>query len=385
MSRTARVPRISLLVVSVVPALLGGACPRPNPPPPYPCSGPYSTQAPIFLELPAVRMVFQRDPLTDLGSIVIKGTYDAILAGVAPSAIEARWGNDVWTVVDPAPEGGAFEGVLEGQDAQRGRQTVQVRFANAPGVAASVADVGIGDQMVVAGQSNAVLLFATLTQSLLGASKYSFQVDPLDPNRVHWASDPLHGCPLPLLPSFGSMYPALMDRIIAETGVPILFIAGATANMGIGGLQPGVQPPDPDGWTPLIRSVEDATGQERCPRLMLFFQGESDVGWRTTEEYTDLFLSFDAAFQAEMSCTVPIVIGVIGSIELGGHGTYQEAREIRRALRRLPGTRPHLFAGPETVDLPLSVDGLHFSDAAAPELLERWCAAINASGVLPCH
>ena len=45
------------------------------------------------------------------------------------------------------------------------------------------------------------------------------------------------------------------------------------------------------------------------------------------------------------------------------------------AQRDAAAASPHIGIGPETWDLP-TLDGLHFNDAAAPFLLERWCTAL---------
>jgi hypothetical protein len=200
-------------------------------------------------------------------------------------------------------------------------------------------------------------------------------VDPRDPARVKWASDPLHAC----LPLFGSVYPTLLDRITERTGVPIMFVAGAISGQSIHGLREGGP-----GLVLLLDQLRHATAGQMCPRLMLFLQGESDAAAGMPQsEYVARFLELYDALQGSLWCELPVIVGVIGSIEQGGHGTPEQVEAIRDALRSLPGMRPGLHAGPETSDLPLA-DGLHFGDAAAPALLERWCDAIGASGILPC-
>jgi hypothetical protein len=340
---------------------------------PYPCSLPFDAQQGLFVETPAARMVFQRNA-QNRGDIVVSGSYDVSLAGVAPIAIAARWGGGQWALVDLNPREGRFAGVLPNQDATRGRQPLEVRFANAASVSAVVPDVGIGDLLLVTGQSNAVQWFGTLSASQSGASAYPLFVHPRDPQRVKWAADPLHAC----LPLFGSMYPALLDRVTARTGVPIMFVAGAVSGQSIEALDDGT------GLALLERQLSAATAGQLCPRLVLFLHGETDASaGMPAAEYVARFQALYDALQADLWCDLNVVVGVIGSIELDGHATPANAEAIRDALRSLPGTRPGIFAGPETVDLPLA-DGLHFGDTAGPALLERWCEAIDASGVLPC-
>jgi Carbohydrate esterase, sialic acid-specific acetylesterase len=322
--------------------------------------------------------VFQRDPATDLGTIAIDGFYDAALAGTAPSAIEARWGAAPWQVVDSHPRDGRFGGELPGASVSLGRQPFQARFANAPGIQITVADVGVGDVFVVAGQSNAELWLTTRTASALGASAYRLGTDPHDPERVIWADDPLTQC------SFfrpGSVYPALMDRMTAANDVPVMFIAGARPDTRIADFQPGTV-----GWTPLVQNIADGTASRMNPRFVLWLQGESDVGRLTTAQFRALSLSFFDALQAELAQPIPILVGVIGNIEdgipvaAGGRGTFAEAEAIRAAQRALPSQRPgELLAGADTTGLPFGPDGVHFDDAAAPGLLDRWCEAIDGA------
>jgi hypothetical protein len=371
--------RRALVATCVGACLLGGVCGRVIlPVDPTPCSPPTSTAGAIFLVDPAARFVFQRDPATDLGTIVIHGFYDAALAGAEPSAIEARWGAGPWEVVDPDPSDGEFHGELSGADAFSGRQSVEVRFANVPAVHLSVDDVGVGDVFVVAGQSNAELWLTTRSVSALDASAYRLGTDPHDPARVIWAQDPLTQCSL-FRP--GSVYPALMDRLIAANGVPVMFVAGARPDTRIADFQPGTV-----GWIPLIQNVADGTAGRMNPRFVLWLQGESDVGFLTKAQYRALSLSFFDALEVELAEPMPILVGVIGNVEngipaaQGGRGTFAEAEAIRDVQRDLPSRRPaQLLAGADTTGLPLAPDGVHFDDAAAPGLLDRWCDAIDAA------
>ncbi len=93
--------------------------------------------------------MFQRDG-ADLADILITGTYTG-----GPTAIEARWSGGTWTTIDASPNDGVYLGILENQSAGQG--TLEVRFANEIGRAASRAHVGIGDVFVISGPGYVVV------------------------------------------------------------------------------------------------------------------------------------------------------------------------------------------------------------------------------------
>jgi len=100
----------------------------------------------IGVNTPVAWQVLQRDG-SDQADIAITGWYSG-----SPTSIEARFAGGDWTEIDGSPSGGRFSGTLAGQS---GQGTLEVRFANDTGKSTSVANVGIGDIFVVAGQSNA--------------------------------------------------------------------------------------------------------------------------------------------------------------------------------------------------------------------------------------
>lgn len=353
--------RVTLLLLGA--GLLAGAnCAAPDP---YRCSAPFSSDGPLQLQWPRARMVYQQHG--GVGAILLRGWYDG-----APTAIEARWNGGPWRVIDPQPRFGVFKGSLPDQPIGRG--LLEVRFQNDPAASTAVADVGVGNVLVLGGQSNMVMWLDTLSASQRGASALPQLVSPFDPQGIKWAVDPIHQC----VPPVGSIWPGFGDRVIDGTGAPVMFIATAVSSTGL------VVPPDwrpgSQHWWDMIEQVYEGTAGQMCPAAMLWLQGEADaLHGVASDVYEGALVSFAEAFEKNMHCEVPIVVGVIGSIEDSGTVLARFADGIRAAQRAAPLASPHLRPGPETQDLPLN--GVHFSDAAAPALIERWCAAIASLGL----
>ncbi len=379
-------PIVAALLLPTSIACLALRCPPPVVLKPYPCSGTFVLSSPLVVEMPRARMVFQYDAQTGTGSIPVRGRYTG-----SPTAIEARMGSDPWIVVDAQPTGGTFAGVLH--DEPIGRAPLQVRFAGDAGTTVSVADVGVGNVVVIAGQSNAVMMMATRHMTASGVSSLPdpSEHEPDDPDLAQWANDPIQTC----FPATGSVWPELGDRLVAAMGgVPLMFVGTARSGTGL------VDPPDwrvPDGavWNAALSQIDFATGGQRCPALVLWFQGESDAGQHVSQAgYEAGLVGLGDALQAQFTCAdgapVPIVVGVIGAIDQNlsqpGSITPAQVAEIQNAQRRAPLLRSYFHSGPDTADIaqfPLST--LHFTDAAYPALLDAWCDSIDETGALPCH
>jgi hypothetical protein len=137
-----------------------------------------------------------------------------------------------------------------------------------------------------------------------------------------------------------------------------------------------------------------ATGGQRCPAALLWFQGESDAGQQVSQAiYEQGLVDFGDALEASFHCAnaaaVPIVVGVIGAIDQNtsqpGALTPAQVAEIQSAQRNAPSLRPYFRPGPDTADgVQFPISTLHFTDAAYPALLEAWCQSVAGVGGLAC-
>jgi hypothetical protein len=293
-----------------------------------------------------------------VADIPIRGFYDA--ASFPSAAIEAQWGGGAWTVIDATPDAGVFEGRLSGMPV--GWNRLVVRIQGGP-VLYDIPDVGVGDVFVIAGQSNAVMLTQTLRTSVHKSSTLSL-VPPPGRLFTHTA-DPLHDP----AQNWGSVWPLLADAISASTGVPVMFVATAEPATGL------VTPPEWQGfyWNRMIQNVSVATSGQMCVRAVLWHQGERDALMGvSTSAYRAALESFAERLQRYMSCRTPVVSAVIGPFAAL---SAERLEAIRRAQRDAALSSSVILPGPETADLP-TIDGLHFGDAAVPDLLERWCSSL---------
>jgi hypothetical protein len=165
--------------------------------------------------------------------------------------------------------------------------------------------------------------------------------------------------------------------VIAGTGgVPLSFVATAVDGSGL--VVGGQWLPGGAEFESMRAQVDVATAGQLCPVALLWLQGETDAMWGISHDaYRDGLLAFAAGVEDAMACRVPIVAGVIGSIEDEYWTVPEEADAIRQATLDAIDASPDLYEGPWTADLPLSLS--HFHDDAAPALLDRWCTAIASA------
>ena len=352
-------------VAVLLASLATAACPEVAPPPdPTGCSQPFTQSGPIALAWPRPRMVFQQHG--GRGDVRVAGR----LVGIAPGAVVARAGRSVWQRIE-SDATGAFDGAVPG--VPTGWSSVEVRLARDPSVRASVAQVGVGNVVVLAGQSNMVMQLETRHATTLGATVLGQRRDPDDPNAFAPASDPLHDC----AQTTGSIWPELADRVIADTGgTPLAFVATAVAWTGL--VADGAWLPGGGAFEAMRAQVDTATAGQRCPAALLWLQGETDAFRGVShDDYRDGLLAFAAGVEDAMACRVPIVAGVIGRVEEDVWTPAAAAEAIRQATLDALDASPDLYPGPWTYDLP--IHALHFTDEAAGPLLDRWCAAVGAA------
>jgi hypothetical protein len=224
------------------------------------------TTGTVVITTPTQYRTFQRTtdgslagtPGGTTGSISITGTYTG-----SPTAIEASFNGGAYVTIDAAPAGGTYSATLTGQTAGQG--TLTVRFTNDTSVSATVADVGIGDVVLIVGQSNAEgrltaaqsYSHATLKGTMFaqGASAWANLADPTDSGT-----------------SNGSYWPLLATEWMTDQSVPVAFITGAAGGSGLvdGAWQPG-------GANYITATGRVTTSGVNSVRLVIKYQGETDA------------------------------------------------------------------------------------------------------------
>jgi len=329
------------------------------------CSKPFDTTGPIALEWPRTLMVVQQ--AGGRGAIPVRGQ----LVGVASGAVLARYRGGAWLRIEVDPASGAFDALLP--EASSGWGAVDVVLESDPRIGTTVSPVGVGNVVILAGQSNMVMKLTTRHSTLRGATVLGRRRDPADPDAIQWAADPMHDC----RDETGSIWPALGDRLIRGTGgIPVMFVATSVGATGL--VATGHWLPNGDRFASMIDEVRTATAGQMCAAALLWLQGETDARWAVSREaYRDALVAFAAGVENAMACPVPVVAGVIGRVEESPLVDAGAAEAIREGTLDAIDASPDLWQGPWTYDLP--IDALHFTDAAADALLDRWCDAITAA------
>lgn len=346
--------------------LLGaGLCVPHGPVDPFGCSTPFDDGTPIVIEWPRHRMVVQqRDGAGDLR---VRGR----LQGVASASVDVSTSTGVARRLAVDPVTGVFDGMI--RDLPIGWLALAVRATDAPSQTVVVSPVGIGNVVVLAGQSNMVMQLSSRDYTRRGATVLGRRRDPADPGAVAWAADPLHDCQQP----WGSIWPRFGDAVMEATGAPLMFIASAVPSTGLAAtghwLSGGRY------FEAMLDQIDVATAEQRCVGAVLWLQGELDALLGTSREaYRDALVAFAQGVQDAASCEVPIVAASIGDISHDiGFISDAAAAAVRDGTLDAVEASPFLYPGPWTFDLP--IDHLHFGLAAADALFTRWCDAVAAA------
>lgn len=245
----------------------------------------------LALSAPAQYRVFQRSGTS--GTIAITGT----LTGAA-IAIEARHNGGAWATI-AASASGAFSGNLTSQ--AQGHGTLEVRPLGWPDLVQSVADVGIGDVFIVAGQSNASgrgtsnQVYAGSPAARLFGNDYAWKnlTDPTDSGigQVDSISDDTANNP------GGSVWPLIATSYLTSQGIPVAFVPCAKGGTAIASWQPGVDHQD---RTTLYGSMVYRALQTGC-KTVLWWQGERDAVLGTSQaSYSSDLVSLANAINTDL-------------------------------------------------------------------------------------
>lgn len=332
---------------------------------PHGCSQPLPTPGPIALEWPRARMVFQQHDRR--GDVRVRGR----LTGIAPGAMLARYRGGAWQRIDTDPETGVFDGVIAAQPLGWG--VVEVQLERDARYRTGVAPVGVGNIVVLAGQSNMVMYLSARRTTGLHTAMLGQRRNPDDPEAFVWADDPIHDC----TQTTGSIWPDFGDRVVLGTGgVPVLLVATAVPATGL--IFTGQWLPDGELFEAMLAQLSLATAGQMCASALLWLQGELDAQFAIpADAYRDGLIAFAAGLQDATGCAIPVIAGSIGDVTHGTGITADAVAAIRAGTLDAIAASPHLHAGPWTADLPIAY--YHFTDAASDALLERWCDSVAAA------
>lgn len=180
----------------------------------------------ITISSPTQNQLFSRDKLTNLGDIVINGTY----TGSDPLTVEVSYDGGSFVTLDSSPLGGTFSGTLSGQVTGNGDLTV--RYSDDVGVTDTVPDIAIGVKCLFWGQSNFVGVTNNV-QSYTGTSGFFKKYTVL--NDLWEEGDD----PFTTSTSAGSLFPILANLLVASLGVPVAFIGVAQNSTSLAMWQAG--------------------------------------------------------------------------------------------------------------------------------------------------
>lgn len=328
-------------------------------------------QAPtMILFSPSTYQVFQR--ADGVGEVLIAGQLDSV---AAPMLVEYRIDGGDWL---PLATDVTFRFDAEIELAE-GQYAIDVR---ADTLTISRSYVGVGDIIIVAGQSNASSRGTSkqlYSHPTLRASLYSngytwgelldwtdSPLNALDPVSTDGVTTSIYGSPWPLLATY----------IMADQNVPVAFIPVAKGGSIIASWLPSESNrfDTTTLYGAMLRRFYWAGG---AVRAVLWWQGESDAG-NPSIMPAGAYARHLGALAAQINADIgaPVFAARISQMtDLPDIRTWAINRGVDMAVAANPGI---LFAGPDLSDL-LPDDGQHIK--STPKLQEaalRWWQALEA-------
>lgn len=314
--------------------------------------------------------ILQRDASGN-ANIFVEGTYTG-----SPSGIEARWNsNETWTTLSLDTDGaGTFSGILQNQF--QGQGPLEVRFSEATHITDTINFIGVGDIFIIAGQSNASGRGSTLNTSthpslqatLFGNDdiwkELEDKVDD-DTGQIDVVSSDVI--------AEGSPWPLIATQIMESQNIPVAFVPAAKGSTIILQWRAAENHSDPTTlYGSMNRRITAVGGQVKA---ILFFQGESDADFGTSQEFYETELN---TFVNTVAIDFPGLKTMVGQI---GHSDPEGIDAVRAAQIKVLQTNGNTLLGPSTYDIDLSDEGgdtLHFkSDPDMEVYATRWYKAIE--------
>lgn len=283
-------------------------------------------------------------------------------------SVEASFNGGAYVVI-ASNASGAFSGILTGQG--QGQGTLTVRLADSPQSSVAIANVGIGDVFVIAGQSNGSgratnnqVYSGTPKAALLG-NDYVWRelVDPTDSNsgQIDSVSSDAAG---------GSVWPLVATSYLSNQGIPIAFVPCAKGSTSVTAWQPAASHTD---RTTLYGSMNYRAQLIGGIKAVLWWQGENDAfASMDTATYQAAFQAFADAVFADLGVKV-----IPARLQKGNDYNASQQAQIVNAIINVENTA-HVGTGPDLSGL-TSDSGDHFLlDASVATVAGLWWNAIKA-------
>jgi hypothetical protein len=246
--------------------------------------------------------------------------------------------------------------------------------------------VGVGEVLIVSGQSNAqgfaegpdavddrVSCIATINGAIR-ENELSFQFRHLDGNGGVGPTNNKH------------FYGALGDKLVRRLNVPVLLlgaaIGGTSSEQWAGSAQGNLLVPDLQGWNGQeehrpYRALSATLNYYACRlglRAILWFQGESDKGKSGNAYYMNIQTAIQKS-RSDLGFSVPWVISQTSWMNGGGDNS------ITAAQSRLVNSVQNCWAGPNTDadGNEYRRDGTHFSVESLDLLAGSWSSSLTDS------
>lgn len=320
----------------------------------------------LTISSPAAYQVFQRSA----------GTADIQVSGYVANSpgytIEISLDGQNWNWLTTATSP-FFHGTLTG--VPQGQYTVSVRIAGGM-IQKDVPFVGIGDVVVIGGQSNASGRLTTrqsYTHPSLKAGLFTNayawgelrDFTDSQTNQIDKVSAGDYGV--------GSVWPLLATHIMADQNLPVAFVPCAKGGSSITQWQPVY----PLTQTTLYGSCVNRIYTVGGAKVVLWLQGETDAGTGMSAElYNDYLNTLADAFQTDTGLSMMVAqLHTLTKIPVAAQ------MEIRQAIFAADESNENIITGPDLSVIRANDSvGQHFTTAAAGQLAaDLWWQALKTA------
>lgn len=321
----------------------------------------------ITLSTPVSYQVFQRNG-SGYADIPITATYTG-----TPGAVEASFNGGAYSTIQVEPTGGNISGTLLGQ--YQGQGTLSVRWRGNPDSVVTRTLVGVGDVLIVAGQSNACGMAEanqTYSHATLKACKFGNNYtwaelsDPLDSNsgQVDTVSSDVG--------TGGSCWPRLATKWMASQSVPVAFVPCACVGTTITWWQPGTDHQD---RTTLYGSMVYRALQTGC-KVVLWWQGESDAVNGVSESTYNSSLD-TLANTVNSDLGVKLMVAKLEQMNDAPWNFPTNRATINTAIGTAWSDNSNVIPGADFTNT--DFEGIHYSAAQCNDTGDAWWTAVKTA------